>query len=84
MKIEKEDGESMSYYQGMNDVVAVMLLTLDENLAFYCSDLASRHLLNDFLQLPFDQGLIPLFVLCFFILEYADNELYQLVSDEGL
>ena len=68
----------------MNDVAATMLLTLDKNLAFYCTDLASRYLLTDYLQLPFDKGLVPLFNLVFFLLEQVDNELYLLASDDGM
>ena len=36
----------MNYYQGMHDVLGIFLQTLDQNLAFHCSDLASRFLLN--------------------------------------
>ena len=53
----------------MNDVAATLLLTLDQNLAFYCTDLASRFLFNDYLQLSFDKGLVPLFLLVHFVLE---------------
>lgn len=74
----------MNYYQGMNDVVAVFLLTLGPNMAYYASDVVSRFLLNDYLQMPFDQGLIPLFQLVFFLLKKVDPDLYSLVSDDGL
>ena len=59
--MEEVNGEKINYYQGMHDVAGTFLLTLDQNLAFYCIDLASRFLLTDYLQLPFDVGLIPLF-----------------------
>ena len=68
----------------MNDVAATFLLTLDQNLAFYCTDLASNFLFNDYLQLTFDKGLVPLFFLVNFVLEQVDEELYQLVSDDGM
>ena len=74
----------MNYYQGMHDVAGTFLLTLDQNLAFHSIDLASRFLLTDYLQLPFDVGLIPLFQLIFYLLEKIDKELYMLVSDDGL
>ena len=74
----------MNYYQGMHDVLGIFLLTLDQNLAFHCSDLASRFLLTDYLQLPFDVGLVPLFQLTFYLLEKYDKDLYMLVSDDGL
>ena len=46
----KEAGtETQNYYQGFNDISSVFLLTLEENLAFYCTDIASRFLFNDFL-----------------------------------
>ena len=67
----------------MNDVAAVFQLTLDQNLAFYCTDIASRCQLRDHLQLPFDQGLIPLFQLVYHVLEQQDKDLYSLVSDDG-
>jgi hypothetical protein len=68
----------------MNDVAATLLLTLDQNLAFYCTDLASRFLFNDYLQLSFDKGLVPLFLLVYFVLEKVDEKLYLLVSDDGM
>ena len=74
----------MNYYQGMHDVAGTFLLTLDQNLAFHCTDLASRFLLTDYLQLPFDVGLVPLFQLTFYLLERVDRDLYMLVSDDGL
>lgn len=74
----------MNYYQGMNDVASVFLLTLDQNLAYYCTDIASRFILNDYLQLPFEEGLIPMFKLVFYLLEKVDPELYMLASDDGL
>ena len=72
-----------NYYQGFNDITSVFLLTLDQNLAFYCTNIASRYLFNDFLELPFDKGLIPLFQLVFFLLEKMDLDLYMLVTDDG-
>lgn len=53
-------------------------------MAYHCTAAISRHILNDFLQLSFDQGLVPLFYLTFFLLERADRDLYMLVSDDGL
>ena len=47
-------GLRLKYYQGFNDVVSVFLLTLDSNLAFYCTDIFSRFFLIDYLQLGFD------------------------------
>jgi len=63
------DKEKMNYYQGMNDVGATFLITLGPNMAFYASEIASRFLLTDYLQLPFDEGLIPLFQLVFYLLK---------------
>ena len=68
----------------MNDVAATMLITLEQNLAYRCTEAISRHVLNDFLQLPFDEGLVPLFYMTFFLLAKADKDLYMLVSDDGL
>ena len=84
VKMKEVNGEQMNYYQGMHDVAGTFLLTLDQNLAFHCIDVASRFLLTDYLQLPFDVGLIPLFQLALYLLEKIDKELYMLVSDDGL
>jgi len=84
VKTLEVDGEKMNYYQGMNDVAAVMLLTLGPNSGFQTCEIASRFLLTDFLQLPFDQGLVPLFHLVFFLLKSVDPDLYSLASDDGL
>ena len=45
--------------------------------------MACKFLLNDFLELPFDQGLVPLMRLVFLILEEEDQDLYMLTSDDG-
>jgi len=84
VKTNDVDREKMNYYQGMNDVVATFLMTLDVNTAFYATDIASRFLLNDYLQLPFEEGLIPIFRLAYYLLEEVDPALYSLVSDDGL
>lgn len=68
----------------MNDIAATFLLTLGPNMAFYAGEVASRFLLNDYLQLAFDEGLIPLFHLVFFVLKRVDYQLYEVVSDSGL
>lgn len=73
----------MKYYQGCNDVVSVFLLTLDSNLAFYCADVFWRFFLIDYLQLGFDQGLIPLFSLCAKLLKAVDEDLYNFITLDG-
>jgi hypothetical protein len=47
------------YYQGFHDFASVFLLTLGENLGFYCADAASRYLIRDYLLETFEQGVIP-------------------------
>ena len=49
IKTEEVNGEKMKYYQGMNDVASVFLLTLDQNVAYYSADVASRFIFNDYL-----------------------------------
>ena len=49
IKTEEVNNEKMKYYQGMNDVASVFLLTLDQNVAYYCTDVASRFIFNDYL-----------------------------------
>ena len=67
----------------MHDVASVFLLTLGQNLTFHCMDVASRFMLTDYLQLPFETGLVPIFQLVFYVLEKVDKELYMLISDYG-
>lgn len=68
----------------MNDVGATFLVTLGPNMAYYASEITSRFLFTDYLQLSFDEGLIPLFYLVFYLLKKVDYELWELVSDDGL
>ena len=73
----------LKYYQGFNDVVSVFLLTLDSNLAFYCVDVFARFFLIDYLQLGFDQGLIPIFSMCAVLLKAVDEDLYNFITLDG-
>jgi hypothetical protein len=61
----------------------VFLLTLDCNLGFYCADIFARFYLSDFLQLKFDQGLIPLFNLAAKVLKQVDEKLYMFLTQDG-
>ena len=45
---------NLCYYQGFHDFVSVFLLTLDENLAFYCANTATNYLISDFLLEGFE------------------------------
>jgi len=73
----------LNYFQGFNDVVSVFLLTLDSNLAFYCTDIFSRFFLIDYFQLEFDKGLIPIFGLCSNLLRAVDEDLFNFVTLDG-
>lgn len=42
VKTETVNKQKLNYYQGMNDIGATMLLTLDQNLAYYATDVFSR------------------------------------------
>jgi hypothetical protein len=70
----------LKYYQGLNDVVAVFLLTLDCNLGFYCADVFARFFLVDFLKMAFDQSLVPLFNLIVKVIRTVDNPLYMFIT----
>lgn len=48
-----------SYYQGYHDVASVFLLTLGENLAFYCLEQFTILHLHLFLTETFDKCIIP-------------------------
>lgn len=50
---------SLFYYQGYHDFVSVFLLTLGENLGYYCAEAASRFLIKDFMLETFETGIIP-------------------------
>ncbi len=49
----------LHYYQGFHDVVSVFLLTLGENLGFYCAEAATRFFIRDYLLDNFEPGVIP-------------------------
>lgn len=70
----------MYYYQGYHDVVSVFLLTLGENLGFYCADAASRFWIWDFMLENFEPGVIPSLKLSMQILKKVDKECYDLIS----
>lgn len=50
---------NLYYYQGYHDFVSVFLLTLGENLGFYCSEAATRFLIRDYMLKTFDEGVMP-------------------------
>lgn len=71
------------YYQGYHDFVSVFLLTLGENLGFYCADAASRFLVWDYLLENFEPGVIPALKLLMHLLSKADQECYELIISCG-
>jgi lipid-A-disaccharide synthase-like uncharacterized protein len=60
--------------------VSVFLLTLGENLGFYCAEAASRFLIQDFMLETFDQGIIPALNLLMRLLNQADEDLYDMIE----
>jgi hypothetical protein len=50
----------LHYFQGYHDVVSVLLLTLEANLAFYAADSVSTFLIRDYLLENFEAGVMPL------------------------
>ncbi len=73
----------MFYYQGYHDFVSVFLLTLGENLGFYCVDAASRFRIWDFMLENFEPGVIPALKLTMKIMEEADKECHQILTTCG-
>jgi len=54
-----QSGEKLKYYQGFHDIVTVFLLTLDENLAFYCLYAFTNKYLLDFMTREFNLSVMP-------------------------
>ena len=71
------------YYQGYHDVVSVFLLTLGENLGFYCSDATSRFFIRDNLLENFEPGVIPSLKLLMQILKRVDPSVFEMLSIAG-
>ena len=63
--------------------MSVFLLTLGENLGFYCADIASRYYIRDSMLENFEPGVIPALKLMMRILEKADQECYDIISAGG-
>jgi hypothetical protein len=47
------------YYQGFHDFVSIFLLSLGQNLGFYCAEAASRFYIRDYMLKTFEEGVIP-------------------------
>jgi hypothetical protein len=71
------------YYQGFHDFVSVFLLTLGENMGFYCVEAASRFLIKDYMLENFEPGIIPALYLLMKLLKAADEECYEMISAGG-
>jgi hypothetical protein len=71
------------YYQGYHDFTSVFLLTLGENLGFYCVEAASRFLIKDYMLESFDPGVIPALNLLMQLLKQADEDIYEIVAIGG-
>jgi hypothetical protein len=51
--------KDLHYYQGFHDFVSVFFLTLGENLGFYCSEVAAKYLIRDYMLKTFNEGVMP-------------------------
>ena len=58
----------------------MFLLTLGENLGFYCVEAASRFLIKDYMLETFEPGVIPALQLLMKLLEHVDQECYEMIS----
>ena len=74
---------NLYYYQGFHDFVSVFLLTLDENLAFYCANTASNYLISDFMLEGFEQGIFPMQDMISGLTEVLDPELAEMIQAGG-
>ena len=68
------------YYQGYHDFVSVFLLSLGENLGFYCADAASRFLIKDYMLESFEPGIIPALNLIMKLLKAVDEDIYSMIE----
>lgn len=75
--------EHLHYYQGYHDFVSVFLLTLGENLGFYCADVATNHFIRDFMYKTFEPGVMPALDLTSKLIELIDPELFEMVEAMG-
>ena len=75
--------EELYYYQGFHDYVSVFLLTLGENLGFYCADIASNYFIRDFMYKTFEPGVMPALDLTSKIIELVDPELFSMIEEMG-
>lgn len=71
------------YYQGYHDFVSVFLLTLGENLGFYCADIASNYLIRDYMYKTMEQGALPALDLSNKLLHLVDVELWEIIEESG-
>lgn len=74
---------NLSYYQGFHDFVSVFLLTLGENMGFYCVEAASKHFIKDYMLESFEPGVMPALYLLMKLLEEADSDCYEMISSGG-
>ena len=63
--------------------MSVFLLTLGENLGFYCSDAASRLLIRDVMLENFEPGVLPALRLMMRILEIVDKQCFEIIEIGG-
>lgn len=59
------------------------MLTLGENLGFYCADAAARYLIRDYMLETFEPGIIPSLKLILKLLSQIDKEVYEVISQIG-
>lgn len=58
----------------------MFLLTLGENLGFYCAESSSRFIIRDYMLENFEKGVIPLLHLMMKLLEKIDKELFETIE----
>lgn len=60
--------------------MSVFLLSLGENLGFYCADAASRFLIKDYMLESFEPGIIPALNLIMKLLNAVDQDVYDMIE----
>ena len=71
------------YYQGYHDYVSVFLLTLGDNLGYYCAKIASNYLIRDFMNETFESGVLPALDLTSKLIQLIDIDLWNLIEQSG-
>eukprot|EP00747_Dinoflagellata_sp_TGD_P040859 gnl/TRDRNA2_/TRDRNA2_141127_c0_seq1.p1 gnl/TRDRNA2_/TRDRNA2_141127_c0~~gnl/TRDRNA2_/TRDRNA2_141127_c0_seq1.p1 ORF type:complete len:431 (+),score=81.01 gnl/TRDRNA2_/TRDRNA2_141127_c0_seq1:110-1402(+) len=81
--ILRRHGQKFSYFQGFHDIALVFLEVGSPSQAFHMVERLCLFHMSDQLCVPFDQGLLPLLGVLFFLLELLDVQVANALSEAG-